>query len=214
MYRPAEPEVHNEKVEKNSFCQTKLKEKPMKTRIAIALFVVLFAFTAFAQSNLSVSVLTGYTMTAFEDQESAAGTLPIGVQVGYKVNPSLVVGGEFNMPLGGFSFEDEFYGMKVSSTINQNLIGAFAKYTLGSGNLQPFVKVGAGQYFGNRSAEVEYMGEKESEDFDIESAFGFSIGAGASLTPSIFAEFNYHLVNREDAGMNTWSVLVGYKIIK
>lgn len=189
----------------------------MKTKVAIILSLVLFAFAAFGQSSMTVSVLTGYTMTAFEDQESAAGTLPIGVQVGYKVNPVIEVGAEFNMALGGFTFESEEYGVTETLTFNQTIIGAFGKYTLGSSNIQPFGKVGIGMYSGN--SKVEWKGGVGSEgegsaEVDIDSAIGFSVGVGVTMTKSLFAEFNYHIVTREKMGMNTWAVLLGYKIIK
>ncbi|MCU0644225.1 MAG: hypothetical protein MUC94_08170 [bacterium] len=49
----------------------------MKTTVFIVMFALLCSVVAFAQNKFTVAALTGYTMSAFEDQEDAAGTLKL-----------------------------------------------------------------------------------------------------------------------------------------
>jgi hypothetical protein len=183
----------------------------MRNAIALAIILVV-AVAGFAQQNLTLSVFTGYSLTAFEDQGSAAGTLPIGLSAGLKVQPALEVGGEFFYPLGGYAFEeqDEDFG-KITTTFNQMMAGVYGKYLLGSGNLKPFLKAGVGYYMGNAQAETEGL---PKVDVDIDAAVGFNVGAGIESPNGLFAGFTYNIVTREDVGMNTYAVTVGYKLIK
>lgn len=181
-------------------------------RVIVSMMMLLLAFSAFAGEGLTVSAVTGYTMTAFEDQEEAAGTLPLGVQIGKMLKPALEVGLEVVLPLGGFTYEGETMGYKVTTTFNQMLVGAYGKYCFGEGKVTPYAKAGVGYYTGNADVEIEYMGQTSSESADIESAVGFSVGGGAHVNEKVFAEFVYNIVSREDAGTNTWAVLVGYKV--
>ncbi|HOH08338.1 MAG TPA: hypothetical protein PLF89_12500, partial [bacterium] len=64
----------------------------MKIRSAVALMLALLVGAGMAQTNNTFSVYTGYTMSAFEDQEDAAGTLPLGIQFGFNVAPNVEVG--------------------------------------------------------------------------------------------------------------------------
>ena len=179
------------------------------------ILLVLLSTTVFAK-GLSVAVTSGYIMTAFEDQEEAAGTLPIGIQVGMKATPSLEVGLEVNNALGGFVYELDFLGTTAETTMNQTIASLYAKYFLGSSKMKPFVKAGVGMFTGNGNVKMSFLGVEDDEDFDIDSGVGFIVGAGLHITKAIFTEFNYNIVNRgsegETSGMNTWSVLVGYKI--
>lgn len=186
----------------------------MKVRAIVLALLMVLASVATAQSNFTVALLTGYTMTSFEDQEDAAGTLPIAVRVSKALKPNLEVGLEGNYALGGFGFESDWEGETMTTTFDQTIIDAFAKYSVGNSKLQPYLKGGLGFFMGNAKSE---LGDEE-ETTDIDSGIGFILGAGAELTPKIFAEFNYNIVSRdiedESFGMNTWSVLVGYKIIQ
>ncbi len=199
-------------------------------KISLVLLAVLSTLSvAFAQGT-SVAVISGYTMSAFEDQEDAAGTLPVGVQLGYKASPNLQVGLEVNHLLGGLTWQGEFLGATLDQTFNQTIISAYAKYFLGEGTVKPFVKGGVGYFMGDLKQVYKYNGEEDTDDIKIDPAIGFIVGGGVTLTRSIFVEFNYNLVSRKFAkesssdlmssasseesekfGMNTWSILVGYK---
>lgn len=111
--------------------------------------VLLCSAAVFAQQNFTVAAVTGYTMSAFEDQEDAAGTLPLGVQVGYKATPDLEVGAEINYALGGFGFEADYGDGKLTTTFNQTIFGVFGKYHFGKGTMKPYGKLGLGYYMGD-----------------------------------------------------------------
>jgi opacity protein-like surface antigen len=191
----------------------------MRTTVLTVMFASLFSTAIFAQSRFTVSALTGYTMSAFEDQEDAAGTLPIGVLVGYKAAPNLEVGVELNHALGGFGFEFDYSGTKITTTFNQTIFGVFGKYHFTENILKPYAKLGVGYYTGNADVEYELNGDKQSSTGDIDSAIGFNLGAGLiQSAKGFFAEFNYHIVTRkvegESGGMNSWAILIGYKFIR
>lgn len=192
------------------------------------LFLVMFvmAGVSFSQGNTSLAITTGYTMSAYEDQEDAAGTLPIGLQLGYTASPNLQIGLEVNNALAGFTWQLKDESINIESTFNQTIIGAYGKYFLGSGNVKPFVKGGVGYFLGDNETKVEILDESSTQKVKIDPAVGFTVGGGVSLTKKLFLEFNYNIVSRkavessdddelidvssEKAGMNTWSVLVGY----
>jgi hypothetical protein len=150
-------------------------------------------------------------MTAFQDQGSAAGAIPLGVSLGFKTAPELEVGGEFFYPLGGYKFESTQFDVKVTSTFNQMMVGAYGKYLLGSGNTKPFLKAGIGYYMGD--AKIEATGYP-SETSKIKSAVGFNVGGGIQTESGMSIGFTYNIVKREEMGMNTWGVVVGYPLIK
>jgi len=197
----------------------------MKRFGLLTLVLLVAAGAGYSQSNTSVAIVTGYTMSAFEDQQDAAGTLPVGVQLGYKASPNLQVGVGFTTLLGGLSWEASDMDYKVTTTFNQSIISAYAKYFLGEGSIKPFIKGGVGYFTGNADVKVEYAGEKATNTAKIDPAIGFIVGGGLTLNKNIFAEFNYNLVSRKPAdsgdefdsgstdsmGMNTWSVLIGYQ---
>jgi opacity protein-like surface antigen len=184
------------------------------------------AGVSFSQGNTSLAITTGYTMSAYEDQEDAAGTLPIGLQLGYTASPNLQIGLEVNNALAGFTWQLKDESINIESTFNQTIIGAYGKYFLGSGNVKPFVKGGVGYFLGDNETKVEILDESSTQKVKIDPAVGFTVGGGVSLTKKLFLEFNYNIVSRkavessdddelidvssEKAGMNTWSVLVGY----
>jgi len=187
------------------------------TKLLMVLLVLCMVSGAFAQMNLSV--VAGYAMSAFEDQESAAGTIPVGIRVAKPMNPKVQVGVEVLYPIGGFTFEEKYeyfgYSTTVETTINQMLIGAFGKMVLGEGDLAPFAKAGVGMYMGNGKWEAE----GDEEDFDIDSGFGFNVGGGVNLpNKPLYVEFNYHIVSRkvegadDSQGANFWNIVLGYNI--
>jgi hypothetical protein len=184
----------------------------MKTRIGLALGIVLIlALAVSAQQNLKLTAYSGYSMSAFENQGSAAGTIPLGLSLGFKATPALEIGGEFFYPLGGYEFESTQYDVKVKSTLNQMMAGAYGRYLLGSGNAKPFLKAGIGYYMGD--AKVEATGYP-SETEKIKSAVGFNVGGGLQLESGMSIGFVYNIITREESGMNTWAVLVGYPLIR
>ncbi|MBN2009838.1 porin family protein [candidate division KSB1 bacterium] len=188
----------------------------MKPFVMMLLGISLIAAPVLAQSNLVVSAFTGYSMSAFEDQESAAGTLPLGITVGHPVNSSLEVGGELNYALGGYNFESNVSGGKLTTTFNQLVVGAFGKYHFqNSSKYAPYAKAGLGFFTGDAQMEFEYNGQKQKSDSNIDSGVGFSLGAGIKVNKNVFTEFNYNIVSRKpdggnSFGMNTWGILVGW----
>jgi hypothetical protein len=183
----------------------------MKTRNVIALCaVVLFTAAGFAQQNTIVSIFTGYTMTAFENQSSAAGTLPVGASIGIKAAPALEIGGEFFYPIGGYQFKMEDSDGSITTTFNQMMAGAYLKYYIGESSIKPFLKGGGGYYFGNTKIESGDL----SYTSDRKGAVGFNVGGGIQWYSGLYLGFTYNIVTREDLGMNTWAVTIGYQIIK
>jgi hypothetical protein len=184
----------------------------MKTRIVLVLGMVLvLAAAVSAQKNAKLTVYTGYSMTAFENQGSAAGAIPLGVSVGVQVAPAIVAGGEFFYPLGGYKFESTEYNIKVSSTFNQMMVGAFGKYLLGSGSTKLFLKGGIGYYFGDVKAEATGFPTVTEK---VKAALGINAGAGIQMDNGLSLGATFNIVKRESTGMNTWAVLVGYSILK
>ena len=189
------------------------------TKLLMILLVLCFVSSAVYSQGLGLSVFAGYAMSAFEDQDDAAGTIPVGVRVSKQMAPKIDVGAEFLYPIGGFKFEvqESYWGQTYSYdlTINQMLIGAFAKMILSEGGMSPYAKAGVGMYMGNAKAE----GDGIDEDVDIDSAIGFNVGAGINLSSKpMYIEFNYHIVSRktegadEATGANFWNIILGYNI--
>jgi opacity protein-like surface antigen len=200
----------------------------MKRSGMLFLVVLLSTAAGFSQSNTSLAIITGYTMSAFEGQEDAAGTLPLGLQLGYMAGPNVQVGAEVNNLLGGLTWEAKDTDFTLQTTFNQTIISAYAKFFLGQGHVKPFVKGGLGYFLGDADVVFKYAGEETKDKLKIDPAIGFIVGGGVTLTPKLFLEFNYNIVSRqaadsgsdgfamedsanEKSGMNTWSVLVGYK---
>jgi opacity protein-like surface antigen len=207
----------------------------MKTRNVLILLLAVFVGAGMAQSNTSLGIYTGYTMTAFEDQDDAAGTLPVGVQLGFKVTPSFEVGLEASNALGGFIWKLDFFGIESESTFDYTILSAYGKYSLSQEKLAPYLKGGVGYFMGDVTTKVSYMGEEESATSKIDPAIGFVLGGGVDFNKRFFAEFSYNLVSRKSGeelsdeedfemmsasdedgsdeawGMNTWTVKVGYR---
>lgn len=187
---------------------------------AILIFALLLTLPVAAQ--VSLNVFTGYSVSAFEDQEEAASAIPLGVAVGYKVMPQLEVGGEVNFALPGYAFESTIYDIDFTTTFHQNLFGIYGRYYVPLQSVRPFVKAGVGLYAGNITMEGEYGGQKMDEEIELDSAIGFNVGAGVMLRQGFYGEFNYTIVNRSSAedseegiddsfGANTWAIQVGYR---
>ncbi len=205
----------------------------MKLRLATVFVLALMVGAGFAQGQFAVSFFTGYTMTAFEDQEDAAGTLPLGVQLGYMATPQLEVGIEVSDALGGFGFEyEDVYG-KLEQTVNYMNFGLYGRYFLSDANMKPFLKAGVGLFTGN--IDLKYTSELGNfeETSKIKSGIGFTVGGGVLLNEKFFVGFDYNIVSREPDvdeddisafsasssddssekwGMNTWAVKVGYRV--
>lgn len=187
----------------------------------LCLFVVLMSMVALpAFAQLNVNVFTGLTFSAFEDQEESATALPLGVAVGFNPMPNLEVGGEVNLALPGYGFESSFYDVKITTTFQQNLVGAYGRYYFSEGPIMPFAKVGLGYYFGDVKVNGEFMGEEMDETLDVDGAVGFNLGAGVMLKKGFYGEFNYNILSRKSSdgeggsdsyGANTWAVHVGYR---
>ena len=175
--------------------------------------ILLLSTSVMAQNSIALSAYTGYSLSAFEDQESAAGSLPLGISGAVEVMPQLQVGGEVLFALGGYQFEAEFFGETITTTMNQNMVGVFGRYYIPTTSITPYGKLGLGYYFGDSSIE----GFGAEEELDVDGAIGFNLGAGVLITDNIFAEFNYNIVSRESDGesfgANTWAILAGYRFM-
>jgi opacity protein-like surface antigen len=199
----------------------------MKRNGMIFLVMFIMASATFAQGNTSLAITTGYTMSAFKDQEDAAGTLPIGLQLGYLASPNVQIGLEVSNALAGFTWQLKDEGINIESTFNQTIIDVYGKLFLGSSNVKPYIKGGVGYFLGDNETKVEILGQKATEKVKMDPNIGFTVGGGVTLTKKLFLEFNYNIVSRkaadsaslgdelvgasnEKVGMNTWSVLVGY----
>jgi hypothetical protein len=184
-----------------------------KPRLIVTLLLVLCG-AAFAQTKTIVTVLAGYTMSAFEEQEEAAGTLAGGVRAGYMASPQLEIGAEFQSALGGYTYEMTLFDVTMETSFNQNVFGLYGKYLFPSASVKPFVKAGLGYYFGDAKVESDDEVFNIDETVNIDAALGFNFGIGAYLTRALSAEFNYQIVSRElegeSMGMNAWAILVGY----
>ncbi len=187
----------------------------MKLAKGLTIFVVALVLVsgAFAAQGMKVSVGTGYTMSAFEDQDDAAGTLPLSLTVAKQVGDALFAGLEVFYPLGGYTWEvtESYWGesYKYDVTFQHYMIGVFGKYFISD---KPYLKAGLGMFMGGAKMESDFG----DDDADVDSGIGFSLGAGAQVTPKINVEFNYRIVSRkmdgadESIGMNVWDILVQY----
>ena len=187
----------------------------MKTKLLILPIVLLFTVAGLAQSNVALSLHTGYTMSAFSEfeEKGLVDDAPlIGFNVGYELLKGLELGGGFNYVIGGFKFEMEDDEGSFTLKWEYILIGLYGKYSLNSGSFNPFVKVGVGYFLGDNIIELEGV----ENSFEVDNGIGFIFGGGIQHSSGIFAEFNYNIVTRnyfnEDFDMNTWAVFIGYHI--
>ncbi|MCK5739541.1 porin family protein [bacterium] len=175
----------------------------------LVLGFVLLATSVFAQGFI-ISPMSGYSMTAFEDQDDAAGNVLLGVEVGMMVMDNLEAGLEVMYPLG-YTFKIE--GV-AETTFKNTQIGAYGKYYFEMDSFTPFVKAGLAYYMGNAEIELEAAGAEDVE-LELDGALGFSVGGGVLMGNGMFVQLDYNIVSRGDDGdnfgMNTWDVLVGYQ---
>ena len=181
--------------------------------IALSILLWLLSPAVHAQKDLIVTASTGYSLSAFENQNSVAGSWPLSLSGAIEVAPQLEMGADVHLALGGYAFDGEFFGQSITTTFRQHSVGAFVRYLLPLGSVSPFVRIGSGYYFGNSSYEL--FGHKQEEQ--VKGAFGLSVGAGILLTDHLNAEFIYNAVSRESDEQkfdaNTWMFLVGYRFI-
>jgi hypothetical protein len=185
-------------------------------KLLIATTVVgLLAAGASAQTKLAAFV--GYGQSAFEDQDDAAGYIPLGIQGLLELSPGMSVGAEINFAVVPFTWTyEDFEDAEVR--ITQTIISALAKYEIGQGDLRPHVCGGLGIYMG----KIEYTDHPlwgDAEE-DFKSAIGFNIGGGITADWGYdrfwLAEFVYHIVEREEDvdngdsfGANNWAIQLG-----
>jgi len=187
----------------------------MKKLLIMCLALGLVAGTASAQMKLAGFV--GYGQSAFEDQEDAAGYVPIGVQGLYELSPGLNIGLEINIAAVPFTWTVEGYD-DAEQKITQTIIGALGKYEIGQGNIRPHVRGGLGMYMGKLDVtDWPLLGDY---DESYKSAIGFNFGGGVTADWGMdkfwLAEFVYHIVSREldvegaeSGGANNWAIQLG-----
>ncbi|HNR66650.1 MAG TPA: outer membrane beta-barrel protein [bacterium] len=200
----------------------------MKRMFSLVALVLLLGGAAFAQSQVTFGLLAGYSMTAFAwedfiglEESDEAGNLLVGAELGYRTG-SLELGAGFNYVLPykvEITSEDpEEIDEKATLDINQSMALLFAKFHLGAGAIHPYVKGGAGYYFGDTDLKYEYDGETIEETAKVDPAIGFNFGGGLNIN-NLFIDFTYHIVERtmeddedeEAFGMNTWNVGLGIR---
>lgn len=190
----------------------------MKNVVLILVISALFVLPCIAKENVSVSAYTGYTMTAYENQDESAGTLPIGASIGYMVSSNFEIGANLTFALGGFSFIEEVAGATHTITVTHLVAGVNGKYYLPLQGIKPYLKAGAGYFSGHANYEVETTGGSTTDTiYGIDGNIGFTVGAGIITKIGIFVGFDYNIVSRkwegsdDSAGMDTWAVLFGYQ---
>jgi hypothetical protein len=201
-------------------------------RVAVILVMLAASFAwALGKEKASVAVLSGYTRSAYEDQTRAQGAVPFGLQIGYMVIPGLQVGFEVNHLLSGLTWEKQYSSRYTQQYIyGQTIHSAYVRIYEGQGKVKLFYKGGVGYFMGDYKRIYKFNDDEEMYIRPIESGIGFTLGAGLSVN-RIFLEFDYNIVSRaygdmpgmmedgppeydheDKAGMNTWSVMMGYKI--
>ncbi len=191
-----------------------------------AVFTTLLALALLsvgASAQPSLVVFAGYGQSAFEDQDDAAGYVPVGAQVLFEAMPGLSVGGELNYAVVPFTWELEEMGTEFAeSKVTQMLIGGVAKYEVGQGALRPHARGGVGMYMGKMKFDFESEYESYTPDVeeDFKNAIGFNLGGGITAdfgeNKMWIAEFVYHIVSREldvqgaeSEGANNWAIHLG-----
>lgn len=199
----------------------------MKKKFLVFLTIIILSGNNYSQS---VGVFLGYGASAFGDDFAKdieqANYIPLGANILFKIG-AFQVGGEINYAIAPFTFE----GLYGDVAISQLYFGALAKYKIGSGRrITPYLRLGAGLYTGSEDFTfLEGKNEFGLDDYkiDFKNAFGFNLGAGGELKlnrrNSIFAEFVYHVVNREldttdtenevnkPFSANNWALHFGFK---
>jgi hypothetical protein len=192
------------------------KEDYSMRRVLIAMIAVgLLAGGASAQTKLAAFV--GYGQSAFEDQDDAAGYIPIGVQGLLELSPGLSAGVELNLAVVPFTWTYEDFE-DSETKVTQTVIAALAKYEIGQGRMRPHVRGGVGMYMGKLEyVDDPFFGDAEE---DYKSAIGFNFGGGVTADWGYdrfwLAEFVYHVVSREldvegadSFGANNWALQLG-----
>jgi hypothetical protein len=158
----------------------------------------------------------------------------IGFQAG--ISADFKVAGGFGINTGvefaqkGTKFDESFFGVEVSSTLNYLIVPVKLAYTFETGSLGIFVE--AGPYFGyglSGKMKGTYMGQTEEEDItfgnteddDLKNPdIGLSAGAGIYAGP-IRAAINYdpglsNLSNFDSESIKTGSLIlsVAYLFIR
>ena len=159
----------------------------------------------------------------------AKGAIPFGLQIGYMVFPSIQVGFEVNHLLNGLTWEKRNLYYLRQNTYSQSIHSVYVKVYEGNGKVKLFYKGGFGYFMGDYKDTIKSNGYEVTYIYPIESAIGFIVGGGMNVG-NIFLEFDYNIVSRvygrradtlegsssvrkadDKVGMNTWSVLIGYK---
>ncbi len=204
----------------------------MKKLRTILFALMLLSGSAFSQS---IGAFLGYGASAFNDDffgeeaqdENQAKYVPVGAYILFGSGGNFEIGAEVNYAVVPFTFSTGDWG---DMEVEQFYYGALAKFKIGSGGgILPYVRGGAGIYTGAVNLKFsDAMKEIGAEDksINLKNTFGFNVGGGAQLDFSnnngLFAEFVYHVVNREfdteddnssevsSFGANNWAIHVGF----
>jgi len=180
----------------------------------LAILVFLFLSSGlFAQTNLSIGLHSGILVSAFEDQDESYTAIPVGVYFGTAVSDNVEIGAEASIAVK--PFEEEVGG--ITTSISQTIIGLYTRFYFPAASFTPYIRAGAGYYLG--SAKFEGGGGLNAE-IDFKGALGFNVGAGFGTSSGLYAEFIYHIVERElekndffisePGGASNWGAYVGF----
>ncbi len=187
-------------------------------KFLLVLGVVFFLVGTQQAVSQVIGIQGGIQVSDFEDQETPSNGVGLGVSIGFNPIPMIETGVEYQMLLTPFTDELEAFGAKYTNEISQNLLGAYVRVKLPLVIINPYAKVGAGMYMGKMKQTVEVGGDKETDEADFKSAFGFNAAVGMEFLLGIYAEAAYHMVDRqldvegaEAFGANNIAVNVGWR---
>jgi hypothetical protein len=182
----------------------------------IALLTVFSAF-GYAQAYQSAFTLkAGVGISSFENVDNTYYGLPFGASMGFGVSSKLEVGINANFTVLPFSYSEDQMGYTFKEEISQHNFGGFLKLNFIEDSRTPFVKIGAGYYFGS----IELLADDESLiNEDLEGTFGFMVGGGFQSDNGLRFDLEYHIVSMkikdsggDTNGLNNFRITLGYSI--
>lgn len=179
-------------------------------------------FEIFYSYNYNFTVFNTFTLKAgvgisfFEDVDYAYQGLPFGACMGFGVSFKLEVGINANFTVLPFSYSEDQMGYTFKEEISQHNFGGFLKLNFIEDSRTPFVKLGAGYYFGS----IELLADDESLiNEDLEGTFGFMVGGGFQSDNGLRFDLEYHIVSMkikdsggDTNGLNNFRITLGYSI--
>jgi hypothetical protein len=163
-----------------------------------------------------LTLKAGVGISSFEDVDYAYQGLPFGASMGFGVSSKLEVGINANFTVLPFSYSEDQMGYTFKEEISQHNFGGFLKLNFIEDSRTPFIKLGAGYYFGS----IELLADDESLiNEDLEGTFGFMVGGGFQSDNGLRFDLEYHIVSMkikdsggDTNGLNNFRITLGYSI--